>query len=226
MGLDANNTTGVINHGSAAIVDNVLPVTFTFWCYFNSFNAARYLLQKNANEPYIRAGGFPTANKISLFWSNGGVNDLSYLTANTLTVNTWHHIAVTVRTGLLTPRVYFGQQGVVPRLTTGATLGGGKGFGFNNAAANLIVGSSSDAGAASPDWNVAHFSMWNKVLTLNQIIAQWHRPHRHDDGSCVVMSDYGFNGTGTQADFSGNGNNASVTDMIQADHVPINRSAA
>ena len=63
------------------------------------------------------------------------------------------------------------------------------------------------------------FHVISSELTLNQIIAQQYRPHVRSDSQ--VFMHLGFNGTGTQPDLTGKGNNGTVTGAVVADHVPL-----
>lgn len=67
--------------------------------------------------------------------------------------------------------------------------------------------------------DIAFVGVWNYPLTSSEIIAQQFRP-RVTSG-CVLFCHYGFNGTGTQPDWSGNGINGTVTGTTQSDHAPI-----
>ncbi|MCP4231511.1 MAG: LamG domain-containing protein, partial [bacterium] len=66
---------------------------------------------------------------------------------------------------------------------------------------------------------IAVVGVWNRILSLSEIRAQQFRPHA--TSGCVGLWFLGFNGTGTQADFSGNGNNGTVTGASVAAHVPL-----
>ena len=43
----------------------------------------------------------------------------------------------------------------------------------------------------------------------------------HPTTNTLLLSHYGYNGTGTQPDWSGNGHNGTVTGATVADHVPM-----
>lgn len=64
-------------------------------------------------------------------------------------------------------------------------------------------------------WN----AMWNRALTREEHIVQQYRPHV--TSGCVAFYHIGANGTGTQADWSGNGNNATVTGCSVDVDVPL-----
>ena len=59
----------------------------------------------------------------------------------------------------------------------------------------------------------------NTDLALAEIQRQQFRPHPL--ASTLVFCMLGYAGTGTQPDWSGNGNNGTVTGATVADHVPL-----
>lgn len=66
---------------------------------------------------------------------------------------------------------------------------------------------------------IAWFGFWNRILSLGEIWAQQFRPHV--TSGCLWFGHLGANGTGTQANWAGSGNNGTVTGATVADHVPI-----
>lgn len=66
---------------------------------------------------------------------------------------------------------------------------------------------------------IACIGLWNRALSLLEIQEQQFHPHVTN--GCIIFSHLGFNGTGTQPDLSGNGNNGTVTGTTVADHVPL-----
>ena len=62
--------------------------------------------------------------------------------------------------------------------------------------------------------------MFNKDLSLGEIRLQQWNPHR--TVNTVMWVEYGYNGTGTQVDLSGNSDavDGTVTGMTQSDHYP------
>lgn len=68
------------------------------------------------------------------------------------------------------------------------------------------------------------FGLWNRALSLSELKSIQFHP-RVTSG-CVGFYRLGDNGTGTQRDFSGNGNNGTVTGATQSDNPPLRRRAA
>lgn len=61
--------------------------------------------------------------------------------------------------------------------------------------------------------------IWEQYLTTGQIIEQQFRPHVTPN--CLLFTHYGWNGTSTQTDWSGNANGGAVTSATVARHVPL-----
>jgi hypothetical protein len=95
-------------------------------------------------------------------------------------------------------------------LGTGATV--------SNIGQNQIIGNRS-SGSATLDAAISWVGIWNRVLSVEELIAQqW---HPHVTSGCVGFWMLGYNGTGTQPDWSGNAGNGSVTGCAVATHVPL-----
>jgi hypothetical protein len=83
---------------------------------------------------------------------------------------------------------------------------------------DFLVGNR-DTGVAPHVGSIALVALWDRVMSLDELISQQFRP-RVSDG-CALFSLLGYNGTGTQPDWSGNGNVGTVTGATVADHAPI-----
>jgi hypothetical protein len=97
----------------------------------------------------------------------------------------------------------------------------GSGTRASDASWPFVIGNRRQTGvwAVAYRGDIAWVGLWNRVLTLKEIIEQQFRPHK--TSGCVLFTHLGFNGTGTQYDLSGNGNNGTVTGASVADHVPL-----
>ena len=89
----------------------------------------------------------------------------------------------------------------------------------NSGAAGVIGNKANDNGALSGD--IHAFAIFNRQLTLGEIIEwQW---HPRVFSGCVGFWLLGWNGTGTQPDWSGSGNAGTVTAAAVATPAPLGR---
>lgn len=96
----------------------------------------------------------------------------------------------------------------------------GSGARVSDAANSLGIGNKV-AAEAFTCWagRIAVVGLFNRRLTLTEIRTWQIRPYHASGG--VLFIHLGWNGTGTQFDWSGNGNNGAVTGATVADHVPL-----
>ena len=87
-----------------------------------------------------------------------------------------------------------------------------------DASNSLIVGNQA-AGNRGVEDSIASLHLCNVLLTNAQIRAQQFRFRKLL--SSVILCEYGWNGTNLQPDWSGNGNNGTVTGATVSDHVPL-----
>lgn len=192
------------------------------WYYPTSLAAAvRFLASKHANiagfqrEWTIR----PTTGQVNS--SYRGTTNAQARSANSagnvLTANKWWFLAFTLSSSLV-PRVYLGDLGAATYevsyaiQTTGVAL-------VDDSSYDFRIGNAQDAAHAAPGRiaRVAYFPA--AELSLGQIQAVQCR------GRLGVAAagwwELGYAGTGTQPDWSGNGNAGTVTGATVADHVPL-----
>lgn len=81
-----------------------------------------------------------------------------------------------------------------------------------------FVGNVSGADVAF-DGRIATYLVFNRVLSLGEMRGQ--QFFVRNVAGCVNFFHLGFNGTGTQPDWSGNGNSGTVTGATVGDHVPL-----
>lgn len=84
---------------------------------------------------------------------------------------------------------------------------------------DLYIGNRGPSNTLAPPHDLAMFQLHNAELTLAQIRQQWMRPRK--TSTMKLYFQFGFNGTGTQTDYSGNGKNGTVTGTTKIGHVPI-----
>ncbi len=93
----------------------------------------------------------------------------------------------------------------------------GSGAAGTTAGASARIGS--NAGGAFLNGKIGFVGIWNRLLPLGEIISQQFRPHV--TSGCKLFQLPGMNGTGTQPDLSGNGNNGTVTGATVDSGPPI-----
>jgi hypothetical protein len=224
MALDfTNNATDRVNHGSAAILDDLDPITYLIWCYPTTLTTSIMFDKRTASDRGYRMLYTVSGDELQFQMDrNVGVNPIAIETNGSfLTVNTWQFLgAVADSSGAAGDQKLF--RGT---LTSAVTEAGsyanqtvGSGFVENNASGEQLVGNRRDLDF-NYEGHIAWAGIWNVALTDGQIRAQQFRPY--PTSGCVLFCHYGFNGTGTQVDYSGNGNAGTVTGATQSVHAPV-----
>jgi hypothetical protein len=228
MALDfTNNATDRVNHGTAATLDDLDPGTWLFWCRptaltanmglwckkINGFNLSQRITVVQPSNWEIRAG-----------WLSAGANT-TYISNNAdLQNDTWDYIAVTFDSSLGADlvHIYLGTlTSIATELTYGTASDGAAPI--SDTVASWHTGNvETVAGTFADNWegDIAWHQAFSGVLSLAQIRQMQFRPGVRQP-NCVVSSHYGYNGVGTQADLSGNGNTGAVTGATVSDHVPL-----
>lgn len=141
--------------------------------------------------------------------------------ASTFTGDVWQFIAATYDDAASTETfIYRGTlTSVVVDVSDVASRTNGAGAETDDSGGNFIIGNRGGADEHMPG-RIAWIMCLNVALTLSQIRTQQFHPH-------VVAGTVGFWHLGflpvasSQPDWSGNGNNGTVTDATLADHVPL-----
>jgi hypothetical protein len=210
-----------IEHGSAAMLDNLAEFTVCMWVYPTSFVDNRRLAVKGGFWGLLMdgaGGNIEFSVPLSAGTSNFITNDTPLSTANN-----WRFAAVTWKLSDPTKRVAIYKAslgGAVSECTYGTQTDPGLGSATmtDDAAGNLIVGCNAGSNQGFPG-RVATFGLWNRRLTLAEIDEQCRFPHATDPAENLVFCQYGYAGNAA-ADMTGNGNTGTVTGPAVADHVP------
>jgi len=210
---------------AATSINTLSAWTWYGWYYPTTLTAGRKIMQKA--DPSSPFGG----RDIRVVASNFIRCDVTrattasqYITnSNALSTNKWWFIAVTYDEAAGAGEVFNVYVGDLSTLVTESTYGtvqNGSGATTSDALGDLRIGNSTTAAQA---WQgrigpCAHF---NRVMTLGEI--QSHQFNPRVASGCVGLWNLGDNGTGTQTDFSGNGNAGTVTGATQSDNPPLMR---
>jgi len=212
------STTDKVNCDSGASLDNVQVGTLIVWCYPTSITTFGTATNKGGTMR-VRVKDTNTGD-VYFFYGRSVQGIDSRSTANALVANAWQCIACRwdFNGASSDQQIFVGSLTVAATEVSYANQSVGSGTN-NNSADNLFVGNVSATGTASFPGRIAFAGLWNRYLTLGEIHAQQFRPHV--TSGCVLFVELGYAGTSTQPDWSGNGNNGTVTGATVADHVPI-----
>lgn len=229
MSLTFTASTNIVNFGSAASIDGLGTAgTYIGWVYPTALAGDRAYFYK-LNGSYAGIGLKPPgANGQGLRF------DLARATAalriqdndSVVSLNAWNFVACTWDTAGSNADQKLFVGGLTSRVAEVASYNFqtvGSGTVTSVAGEDLAVGNINGGLAATwAAWvgDIAFVAFWDTQLTLAQIAAQQFSPHV--TANCVLFCWLGFNGTGTQPDWSGSGNNGAVTGTsASGNNVPI-----
>jgi len=224
-------TSDRVNCGSGSTLDDILTGTILAWAYPTDVGTGgKYVLAK----PYETGAtgglsfeiGVGSSGDILVKRRRATTNLLASSNGGYVTTNTWQLLGTSWNSsGTATDqRLYRGLLTADATECSSYAPGQSAGTGANqsDAAKDLYIGNgSSDAATWTHAFvgSIAWVGVWNRQLTLGEIIAQQYRPRK--TSGCVLFMHLGFNGVGTQYDLSGSGNHGTVTGATQASHVPV-----
>ena len=225
MALDFSaGTTDNCDFGSDSSLDDLSTGTFIAWVRPTAVSGDDTIYAKNNSSftAFHNWLGNDGSGNILLDVRRTGPN-LQVLTSNgPLSANTWSFIACVFDTGGANgdQKHYSGGLSSAPTEDTYTTQQVGSGTKSSEAGVNAVIGNVS----TPQTWGtfggrIAFMGVWDRVLTLEEITAQWRK--LHPTANCQLFCHVGLAGTGTQVDLSGNGNDGTVTGATKADHVPI-----
>ena len=185
--------------------------TWITWHYPTTQTAGRRIAGK-ANSPITTEAVYRWAtadtNDITAQVGRATVGAVTITTGLNIPLNAWAFTVMTYdeTNGI---NIYNGTLTVAAAIAsyTTQTIGSGATVDVNGP---MGYGNEGDTTfALAYEGRIAFFGMWNRVLTLGEIIQQQWKPHV--TSGCVVFQYPGSNGTGTQPDWSGNNNSGVVT---------------
>jgi concanavalin A-like lectin/glucanase superfamily protein len=221
------NTTDRVECGHAASVADLIDLTVLMWVYPTTLTASRglFTIGATASIPTV-AIRLATASTDLDVRVQQATSQAQYVSNdNPLATNTWCFLAATYSQGA-TPRsrIYRGRltSSAVESTYVTTTTGTGNKSSETGSGSNLTWGNRFTAGPAYAQafqGRIAVGAYFNRVLTLGEILDWQFRPRKMT--GCVAFYHLGFAGTGTQPDWSGNGNAGTVTGATVSDHAPI-----
>ena len=215
-----------VDCGSAATLDDRTTMTCVMWVKWNGGAGPVRFWGKGlggGGYAYFGMPGGGTARLVAT-WDYTTTDATSQSSNSTLVSGSWQCVAVTFD-NTNGPKLYAGSLSA-PIAETGYAVGptAPSGTRVSDAAQNFYIGNDEGAGASfTKAWpgSIASFALWNRVLSLGELLDQQFSP-RVTSG-CVLFAHLGFNGTGVQPDWSGKGNNGTVTGATQSAHAPLAR---
>ena len=221
-------STDRVDHSADSGMDDLLVNSMVAWFRYSSWINYASLLNKEPsglNRSRWELGG-TTGNLLLTFSGDAGANTVSTNTtgAPLSSADTWYYAAFTVDKGGAAGdkvRIYIGD------LTTPAAVEAINANQDNaiSSVANTVglrIGNSAPLSGPFPG-DIAILGFWANVrLSLEEIRAQQFSMFPSVNLSNLrQFCHYGWNGVGSQVDWSGNRNNGTVTGATLANHVPL-----
>lgn len=231
MALDFNGgTTHKVNIGSSSLLDDILGtsslaggVTIAAW-FKISIISAKCIFQKgvpavDSTQLTLNPDG---SGRFSIQYNRAtSIIDVRATATNfaAYAVNKWLFLAGVIdMAGASSSGLYMGDlvtPAGAPASYAARTLGSGAHV--SDAGLPAIIGNKSNDGGNLPG-PIAWVAVWKRALSFQEILEQQWRRHVSQD--CVYFAEFGFNGAGTQPDWSGNSHAGTVTGTTVAAHVP------
>ena len=211
-------TTDVANHGSATSIDQVTTATQLMWIYPTTLTSGRRLWEKHGSLGHFFALQGTTGD-LTFVWNGTSLTQYTTTSTPLATLNKWYFVASTYTSATGVAQIYTGTltSAAVESAYQTTTAGSGP---SDDSAGSLWVGNADAADTQRVfQGSIGSFMMVNRVLTLGEIRSLQFNP-RVVNGT-LVFTMYGFNGTGKQPDWSGNGNAGTVTGATVSANVPL-----
>jgi hypothetical protein len=218
-----------IDHGTG--LGNWTACSWAWWYYPTTLTELNHIFCMLSTGslfvPNCDVGsGAGLQDEIRVTWrrSAGGSN-MIYQTNNAgITVNKWWYVCVTIDQAAgagVKVKVYVGDLSTLATARTfGTATDPSSGFVSNNGATFFVGDNAADA--TSMGGRHAVMMMWPGVVLTEAQAQQQQFSHLPIVAGCKLHAVYGYNGTGTQPDWSGNANNGTVQGTTAvADHVPL-----
>lgn len=199
-------------------INNLDPFTWLMWVYPTTLTSLRVLLSKGATTKVFRLNGTGGNIQVQIARASGGA---SFITNDTplSTLDKWYCVAAGVDSSAGAGQmvdIYTGDLTTPLAERAYGTNSNGSGALTDESASDLTLGGSASSAFQG---RVAVAMIWNRELTLGELIDQQFNPR--PTSGCVLYEVMGFNGTGTQPDWSGNAHAGTVTGATVESHVPL-----
>lgn len=228
-----HGSTHWINHGSGTSLDNINPVTLMAWVSVDTLevNGERDLLFSKQTINNEDGTGFfvgratPTPVMLALIETEDIRCHAQAATANFALygINKWIFVTAALEVGV-SPRLLVGDLATAPAEPSSYLFqDAGTGLVTDNSSFDQIIGNGRTlASVWQMGGDVAFVHIVAGNLTNDQIIEQWMRPHSFGPTISRLFVHYGFNGSGSQIDWSGNGNHGTLVGSPgRVAHVPL-----
>ena len=217
-----NNTLPVntLSCTANSYIDSLANETVITWFQATSTTAGGRLMTKNAGIPGSHLCELASSQEIACTRRQTTPSITTSSNFN-YAVNTWYFMAYTY-CDTCSPRghMYKGTLTSPPVEVTYSSQSNGTGSRATDSGNPLWIGSTLGIGG-SFSGRIATFQVFNRVLSLNEIRAQWYYPHNIGDNSSVLLLHLGFTGLTTQGDWSNKKNSCSYTGGLIRPHVPL-----
>lgn len=213
-----------IDVAAASSVNSLDAMTIVMWEYATSISGgtAQNLMSKGPNNSqwlFFRPGA--DINDLSFFHDRATTDTLVRSSVSLFASNAWRFIAATDENNVA-PRLYWGSlTQAVAEVSSYNLQMTGVGSPADDSANGIRVGvNQTSSGQNNAKSRFAYIQIYNRRLSLGELESlQW---RMRALSGCVLFLVPGYNGTGTQTDYSGNGNHGTIVSTASvADHVPI-----
>lgn len=219
--FDGSAGNAYVDCGSNAALDDLGTVTFIMWIKPTDLTVLQGFIGKFGNvdesgwRARIRSGGqFQIVR-------GRATTTMVHTTTNAGLVNgQWNCVAGCMDITGGTVKAYSGTLTALATECTG-TQTVGSGAILSDASHTQLLGARNLEADGGWDGEIGPVAIFNRALTLGEI-QSWQFDPRVLSG-CVGFWNLGDNGTGTQPDFSGNGNSGTVTGATWSDNPPLRR---
>ena len=212
--LNFNGTTHQVDCGSAASLDDLGPSTWMYVYRPTTLDTTfRYMWRKAAAGTNINH--HDSDLEFTRTYSTTNVDTFS--TGDIISANNWYVSFFVDGGAAVAPVIFHAQLGnalAEPSYGTQITPAGTL---TSDAADTILIGFRDATRRFVGD--IALVVVWEKALSLGEAKDHYHRAHNLLESRLFVP--LGFNGTGTQDDWSGDGNTCTVTGATVAEHAPL-----